>query len=158
MTSTTRSIPFRASGLVLGFLATPACQSHGSPSAAAGTVASTSVRFQCGPTDDVELAMVVAAPGSADESAGMLSVTLGSGQWRRLERGERRLEVAPGESARWCMTGDDCKQPERLVFAFDRVSLAPGGEVAGEVEVQLDRRSVSLPVIGRVVGNSQRCG
>lgn len=159
MPSTTPPALQRASALALVLAATlTGCQSHGSESTTAATSASTSARFRCGPTDDVELTLVVPAPKSEAEAAGTLDVSIGSEHWTALQRGERRLDFAPGDAARWCMGEGRCEQPARLVFAFDRVSLEHGGELAGDVEIQLGQRTVSLPVKARVERSSQRCG
>ena len=154
------SIPLlllRGTGLAL-LAAVAACQSvAGAPAVAA------SARFQCGPTDDVELALVIPAPASTDEAHGVLHVTLGSEQWLTLRGGAKTLTVVvgdsiPAESARWCMSEDDCETPDRLEFAFERASLQPQGELAGSVEIHKGHTSVALPVNVRVEANPHRCG
>ena len=140
------------------FAMVAACQSvAGTPAVAA------SARFQCGPTDDVELALVIPAPVSSDESHGVLHVTLGSEQWSTLRGGAKTLTVImgdsiPAESARWCMSQSDCETPDRLEFAFERASLQPEGELVGSVEIHKGRTSVALPVDVRVEANPHRCG
>ena len=150
--------PLRASATLVLLAAVTACQSDAAPRVSAIDAATGTAQFKCGPTDDLELTLVVASPTAGDEAAGTLTATLGSERWSALARGERRLDFLPGDSARWCIRDGACESPGRLVFAFDQVDLQDGGMLAGSVEIRIEQRSIALPLRSRVERKAPRCG
>lgn len=150
------TVDLRLPGCLL-LLVLAGCRTAGAIGPAEVDATTGTARFQCGPTDDLELALSVSSPTAGDEAAGTLDATLDSQQWSALARGERRLVLAPA-SATWCIRDGACEAPGGLVFEFDRVGLQDGDVLSGSVEIRIEQRTISLPLRARVQRPEQRCG